>query len=98
VPVKLTPFFSVTPFYRYYTQSAANYFAAYEQHKTTDTYYTSNYALSAFNSHFFGAGIRVAPPKGLFNSHLSSLELRFGHYTQTTDLVSNVVSLHLQFK
>jgi hypothetical protein len=98
VPVKLTPFFSVTPFYRYYTQSAANYFAAYEQHKTIDIYYTSNYALSAFNSHFFGAGVRMAPPKGLFNSHLSTLELRFGHYTQTTDLVSNVVSLHLQFK
>jgi len=98
VPVKLTPFFSVTPFYRYYVQSAANYFAAYEQHLTTDTYYSSNYALSAFSSHFFGAGIRMAPPKGLFNSHLSTLELRFGHYTQTTDLVSNVVSLHLQFK
>jgi len=98
VPVKLTPFFSVSPFYRYYTQTAANYFAPYAQHAATDTYYTSNYALSAFSSNFFGAGIRMAPPKGIFGTHLSALELRYGHYTQTTDLMSDVISLHLQFK
>jgi len=98
VPVKVTPFFSVSPFYRYYTQTAANYFAPYAQHAATDTYYTSNYALSAFSSNFFGAGIRLAPPKGIFGTHLSALELRYGHYTQTTDLVSDVISLHLQFK
>jgi hypothetical protein len=98
VPVKITPFFSVAPFYRYYVQSAADYFAPYEQHLTTDPYYTSNYALSAFSSNFFGAGVRLAPPKGVFGTHLSSLEIRYGHYTQTADLVSDVISLHLQFK
>ncbi|HXB06339.1 MAG TPA: DUF3570 domain-containing protein [Puia sp.] len=96
--IKLTPFFSLTPFYRYYTQTAANYFAPYEAHLTTDPYYSSNYALAAFNSHFFGGGIRLAPPKGIFDSHLKMLEIRYGHYTQTTDLVSDVVSLNLQFK
>jgi len=97
-PVKLTPFFSVTPFYRYYVQTAVNYFAPYEQHVKTDAYYTSNYALSAFTSNFFGAGIRLAPPKGILDTHLSTLEIRYGHYTQTTDLVSDVISLNLQFK
>src|SRR5205085_9969334 len=28
-PVKVTPFFSITPFYRYYNQGAVNYFAPY---------------------------------------------------------------------
>jgi Protein of unknown function (DUF3570) len=96
--VKLTPFFSVTPFYRYYTQTAANYFAPYEMHVETDTYYSSNYALAAFHSSFFGAGVRLAPPKGIFDSHLKMLEIRYGHYTQTTDLVSDVISLNLQFR
>jgi hypothetical protein len=32
VPVKLTPFFSISPFYRYYTQTAVKYFAPYEAH------------------------------------------------------------------
>ena len=98
VPVKITPFFSVSPFYRYYTQTAANYFAPYEQHVTTNTYYTSNYALSAFDSQFFGVGFRIAPPGGIFNSKLNSMEIRYGHYTQTTDLVSNVISVAMKFK
>lgn len=98
VPVKITPFFSVSPFYRYYVQTAADYFAPYAQHLKTDGYYTSNYALSAFSSNFFGAGIRLAPPDGIFGTHMSSLEIRYGHYTQTTDLNSDVISLHLQFR
>lgn len=96
--IKLTPFFSVTPFYRYYTQKAADYFAPYEAHVVGDGFYTSNYALAGFSSHFFGGGIRLAPPKGIFDSHLKMLEIRYGHYTQTTDLVSDVISLNLQFK
>jgi hypothetical protein len=96
--VKLTPFFSVTPFYRYYTQTAANYFAPYATHVETDNYYTSNYALAKFQSSYFGAGIRLAPPKGIFDKHWSVLEIRYGHYTQTTDLISDVISLNLQFR
>jgi hypothetical protein len=96
--VKVTPFFSVTPFYRYYTQTAAHYFAPYGEHASTDPYYTSNYALAGFQSHFFGAGLRLAPPKGLFDSHWKTLEVRYGHYTQSTDLVSDVISLNIQFR
>lgn len=98
VPVKITPFFSISPFYRYYTQTAAKYFAPYGAHKTTDIYYTSNYAYAAFSSQYVGAGMRLAPPGGLFNTHMKSLEIRYGHYVQTTSLVSNVVTVNLQFK
>ncbi|RYG26921.1 MAG: DUF3570 domain-containing protein, partial [Chitinophagaceae bacterium] len=58
VPVKLNAFLSVSPFYRYYTQTAVDYFKAYGEHTAQDKYYTSNYDLSKFNSSFFGAGIR----------------------------------------
>jgi hypothetical protein len=97
VPVKITPFFSVSPFYRYYTQTSVKYFAPYEVHTASDQFYTSNYSLSAFDSQFYGVNFRIAPPKGLFNG-LSSLELRYGHYSQTTNLVSNVISVDLKFK
>lgn len=98
VPVKLTPFFSVSPFYRYYVQTATRYFAPYERHTGTDGYWTSNYAYAAFTSSFFGAGIRIAPPAGVFNSSLKTIEMRYGHYTQTTDLVSDVISVDLTFR
>jgi hypothetical protein len=96
---KINPFFSIAPFYRFYTQTAANYFAPYRVHTMADEYYTSNYAYSNFNSNFYGVGFRVAPPKGVFGwQHLHDLELRYGHYTQTTDLSSNVISMNLGFK
>lgn len=97
VPVKITPFVSVAPFYRYYTQTAVKYFAPYESHVPSDQYYTSNYALSAFNSQFYGVNFRIAPPKGILKG-LNALELRYGHYTQTTDLVSDVISINFKFK
>jgi hypothetical protein len=97
VPVKITPFVSVAPFYRYYTQTAAYYFAPFEKHISTESYYTSNYSLSAFNSQFFGVNFRIAPPKGLFKG-LNALEVRYGHYTQTTSLVSDVISVNFKFK
>lgn len=97
--VKINPFFSITPFYRYYQQSAVKYFAPYEDHTTDDEYYTSNYDLSKFNSNFFGAGFRIAPPKGVFNiQHVNALEIRYGHYKRSDGLSSNIVSLSLKFK
>ncbi|MDP4261955.1 MAG: DUF3570 domain-containing protein [Bacteroidota bacterium] len=97
--VKVTPFLSITPFYRFYQQSAAKYFAPYQAHTAADTYYTSNYDLSKFNSNFYGAGFRIAPPGGVFKiQHLNALELRYGHYQKTTGMNSDIISLNLKFK
>jgi len=97
--VKITPFFSVTPFYRYYQQTAVDYFAAYRVHTAADQFFTSNYDLSEFKSHFFGAGFRMAPPAGLFGSkHINMLELRYGHYMKNNGMNADIVSLNLKFK
>jgi hypothetical protein len=99
IAYKISPFFSISPFYRYYTQTAARYFAPYEVHSPTDQYYTSNYEYSKFNSQFFGVGFRIAPPKGVFGwQNLHELELRYGHYATTEDLKSDVVTVSLGFK
>ena len=98
-PVKLTPFFSITPFYRFYHQNAVEYFNYYGSHTAADKYFTSNYDLSTFNSQFFGAGFRIAPPKGIFGSpHFNMIELRYGYYTRTNNMNANIVSVNLRFK
>ena len=90
---------SLSPFYRFYTQTATTYFAPYRQHTAQATYFTSNYDYSAFNSNFFGAGFRIAPPKGVFgNKRINMLELRYGHYKKNNGMHSDIVSLHLKFK
>ncbi|TDN40596.1 DUF3570 domain-containing protein [Hymenobacter sp. UV11] len=105
-PVKVTPFFTLYPFYRYHTQTAADYFAPYLAHSVTDEYYTSDYDLSAFSANKVGLGFRYAPLYGLgrFKTPLGhgitkfkSLDLRYGYYRQSTGLTANVVSFALSF-
>jgi hypothetical protein len=99
VPIKITPFVSVSPFYRYYVQTAAKYFAPYETHTANEQYYTSNFDVSNFNTNFFGAGVRYAPPTGVLGmKHFSMIELRYGHYSRTTGLNSDIISLNLKYK
>ena len=97
IPVKISPFFSISGFYRYYTQTASKYFGAYGTHTAADKYYSSNYSLSELTSNFVGAGMHIAPPKGIMHSHLNTLDIRYGHYTQSTDLNSNIISFDFTF-
>jgi len=98
-PVKISPFVSVSPFYRYYSQTSAKYFAPYQQHTAFDDFYTSNYDLSKFSSNFYGAGIRINPKNGLFGiSRLNMVEIRYGHYTKSIGMKSDIISLNLRFK
>ena len=99
VPVKLSPFFSLSPFYRYYSQSAAESFKGYREHNASETYYTSNYDLSQFNSNFFGMGLKFTPLKGVFGiRHFNTVEIRYGHYDKSNNMVANIVSLNLKYK
>lgn len=97
--VKVSPFLSITPFYRFYKQTAVDYFKPYKGHTGADPYYTSNYDLSDFSSNFFGAGFRMMPPKGVFGmQRLNMLELRYGHYQKSYSMNANIISLNLKFK
>ncbi|MCP1384954.1 DUF3570 domain-containing protein [Runella salmonicolor] len=96
---KITPFVSVSPFYRFHNQTAVRYFNAYGKHRPTEVYYTSDYDISGFTSHFVGTGIRVAPPGGLFGiKQWHSVELRYGHYLRSTGMVGNSVTLAMKLK
>ena len=75
------------------------YFAPYQAHGVSDEFYTSNYDLSKFNSNFFGAGIRYNLPNGLLGiQQINMLELRYGHYTKSVGMASDIISLNIRFK
>jgi len=82
-PVKITDKFTLYPSYRYYSQTAADYFAPYETHISTDRYYTSDYDLSKFYANQYGFGLTYTD---IFtNSHiwifgLKSIDLKFNYY------------------
>ncbi len=99
IPVKITSFLSVTPHYRFNSQSAVKYFQPFKTHQLSEAFYSSDYDISGFNSAFWGAGIRIAPPDGVLGiKHWSSAELRYGHYNRTNGMVANIITLSAKFK
>ena len=99
IPYKVSPFVSISPFYRYYVQTASPYFAPYKAHLTSDTYYSSNYDYSAFASQYFGVNFKITPKKGVFNiPSFNTIEIRYGHYSQTSGLQADNIGINLKFK
>lgn len=99
VPVKVTPFLSVSPFYRFHTQTAVQYFQAYGQHNPNLLYHTSDYDIGGVTTHFVGTGVRIAPPGGVLGiRHWNALELRYGHYFRSTGMTANIVTLMVKVK
>ncbi|MCP3930342.1 MAG: DUF3570 domain-containing protein [Bacteroidetes bacterium] len=105
-PVKVSPTFTVYPFYRYHTQSASDYFAPFEAHTSTDPFYTSDYDLSALDSHKVGLGVKYAPLYGIGRANIPVInklfmvkyaQIRTAYYTRSTGLNAFMLSLDLGF-
>ena len=100
VPVKLNDKFTVYPSYRYYTQTAADYFAPYESHLSTEDYYTSDYDLSDFNADQYGIGVGYTDIYTRFHIGgfgLKSIDFRYQHYSRNSGLNANLVSGSFSF-
>ena len=103
VPYKINRFFAVYPHYRYHTQSAIDHFAGYKEHRTSETFYTSDYDLSDLSSHSIGLGILYSKPNGLARVKipfvknrklaLESIDLKGSYYTRSTGLKSYIISV-----
>ena len=105
-PFKIGPFFSVYPFYRYRTKTAADCFAAFKAHSVSDEYFTSDYNLPAFNSHKAGLGVCYSPLFGVArlglpftssSTRLKSVDIRVGQYERSDGLATTIISTNLRF-
>lgn len=100
VPIKLTDKFTLYPTYRYYTQTAADYFYAKEQALSTFVHYTSDYDLSKYNAHQYGVGVRykdIFTSARVFNFGLKAIDLRFGQYERSDGLNAFIITLGTTF-
>jgi len=100
VPIKLTDRFTIYPTYRYYTQTAADYFAPFEQNLSTQQYYTSDFDLSKFNAHQYGMGVSytdVFTKFKVWKLGLKSIDLRYNQYNRSTGLKANIISGGFKF-
>lgn len=100
LPVKVSSKFTLYPSYRYYNQTAADYFAPYEQHVSTSLFYTSDYDLSKFNANQYGIGVGyvdILTKAHIWKLGLKSIDLKYNSYKRNTGLKANIISAGFKF-
>ena len=105
LPISVSNFLQISPFGRYHTQTASDYFAAHGVHLSTDEFYSSDYDLSAFNSQQFGFALRYKPlfemSKFKFFSkerYFRSIDLRVSRYLRSDGLKSYSFTFNFGFE
>ncbi len=100
LPIKLGLNWKITPTYRFYNQTAADYFAPFDQHLSTQSFYTSDYDLSAFDSRQWGLGVSYTDlftAKRIWKAGLKSADIRYQRYSRSDGLRASIVSTAIKF-
>lgn len=100
MPIKLSNVFTLYPSYRYFSQSAVDYFYEKGEALSTDDFYTSDYDLSKYRAHQYGMGIRykdILTKAKLLTFGLKSLDLRLNNYNRSDGLNALIVTLGTTF-
>ncbi len=100
VPIKITDKFTLYPSYRFYNQTAADYFYPYETALSTLDFYTSDYDLSEYSSNQFGFGVSytdIFTKAHLWKFGLKSVDLKFYKYDRNTSFSSSIVTTGIKF-
>lgn len=100
LPIKISSKFTLYPSYRYYNQTAADYFAPYEANVSTSEFYTSDYDLSEFNANQYGLGVSytdIFAKTHIGKFGLKSIDLKYNSYERNTGLTAGIISAGFKF-
>lgn len=99
-PLKVSDKFTLYPNLRYYTQTAADYFAPNNQLQSNALFYTSDFDLSAYNALQYGIGISykdVLTQTKLLFLGLKSIYLRYAYYDRNNGFSSYIFTFGTSF-
>lgn len=100
LPIKISDKFTISPSYRYYIQNGTKYFAPFEKHLSTSQYYTSDYDLSSFNAHQYGAGLHytdIFTKSKIWKFGIKNIDLRYNFYNRSDGLQANIITFGVKF-
>ncbi len=100
VPIKITSKFTLYPSFRFYNQTAADYFNPYQEALSTDEFYTSDYDLSEYSANQFGFGVSytdIFTKTHIWKFGLKSIDLKFYQYDRNTTFSSNIITAGFKF-
>ena len=101
LPIKLTDKFTVYPSFRYYQQTAANYFRPYETALSTEEFYTSDFDLSKYVANQFGMGVSytdIFTKARVWKFGLKRIDLKFYKYDRDTSFTSSIITAGFKFE
>jgi len=100
LPIKIGHGFTIYPSYRYYDQTQADYFAPYNEHLSTEKYYTSDYDLSEFNANQYGIGVNytdIFTKFHIWTFGMKSIDLEYNKYDRNTSFNANIIAVSFKF-
>ncbi|MFD2726625.1 DUF3570 domain-containing protein [Hyunsoonleella rubra] len=100
VPIKIIDKFTLYPSYRFYNQTAADYFSPYESALSTDEFYTSDYDLSEYSANQIGFGVSytdIFAKAHIWRLGLKSIDLKFYQYDRDTSFSSSIITAGFKF-
>lgn len=100
VPIKLSDKFTLYPSYRFYNQTAADYFDIYEGHLSTDEFYTSDYDLSKYSANQYSLGVSYTDIFAKFHIWklgLKSIDLKYTQYDRDNTLSASIITAGFKF-
>lgn len=101
LPIKLSDKFTVYPSYRFYQQTAADYFRPYETALSTEEFYTSDFDLSEYVANQFGMGVSytdIFTGARLWKFGLKRIDLKYYQYDRDTSFTSSIVTVGFNFE
>ncbi|WP_232826425.1 DUF3570 domain-containing protein [Lewinella sp. IMCC34183] len=99
VPIKMGQYFSLRPGYRFYHQTAADYFAGFNGHLSTETYYTSDFDLSAFTASQYSLGLSyldILGDRSVLGWGLKSVDLNTSFYRRDNGFRAGQVAIGMK--
>jgi hypothetical protein len=100
VPIKISDKFTLYPSYRFYNQTAADYFNVYEGALSTDEFYTSDYDLSEYAANQYGFGVSytdIFTKTHIWKFGLKRIDLKFYQYDRDTSFSSSIITAGFKF-
>lgn len=100
LPIKVHDKFTLYPSYRFYNQTAADYFRPYKTALSTDSYYTSDYDLAEYSATQLGFGLSytdIFAKLHLRKWGLKTIDLKVYVYDRNTSFSSGIMTLGVKF-
>jgi hypothetical protein len=100
LPVKISLKYTFYPSFRFYNQTAADYFAPYEQHLSSSEFYTSDYDLSGYKANQYGLGLNytdIFMEKHIWKFGLKSVDVKLNAYMRDSGFKAFMLSAGCKF-